>query len=214
MLFSEFVENTVCHMDTAFFESVKTKILDTGCISFSVMNPGNISADVFAEKLCDYLEAVEIKNNRPFDKQIESYMNDLDAIVSPRIVKTTPSQKGNNTPPVTPRAYRYYEKAISSKGNKNLTVRQLLDYTRLMMCLYTSSIRNNDKAVENFVFSANCLDLDLILEHLKKEEIFFVIPPNKRKRFELKEKYSSDTCTFVLITVALCAIISERPQEV
>lgn len=79
-----------------------------------------------------------------------------------------------------------------------------------MMSLYTGSIINEGKPIENFDYSAKCLDVNKILENLKKEETFIIIPQNKKKRFEFREKYGIDTCIYVMVVIALCSVVNEK----
>lgn len=211
MVYKEFVENTICRMDPSSFEKVKEILLKEKFIEFSIIKPNEAGMEAVAEKIADYFETFEIKANRPFNKQLEVYMNEIDAIVAPRIAKTPQQKKGDNTPPDVPRARKYYEKYLTYKTIKELTVRQLLDYTRIMMSLYTASVNHDNKPVENFEYSAECLDANQLLENLKKEETLIVaILQNKRKRFELKEKYANDTCILVILIIALCMVINEQ----
>lgn len=210
MVFQEFVENTICQMAPSSFELTKEILLGEKLVAFSVIKPNKAGIDASAEKVCDYFETFEIKANRTFGKQLEAYMNELDAIVAPRIGRAAQPKKGDNTPPVTPRARKYYEKYLAYKTCKEITITQLLDFTRIMMSLYTGSIINEGKPIENFDYSAKCLDVNKILENLKKEETFIIIPQNKKKRFEFREKYGIDTCIYVMVVIALCSVVNEK----
>lgn len=213
----EFAENTVCTLNPPAFELLK-ELTVGDILTFSIVKAPNINKELLAEKLCDYFITQGIKTNRSFDKQVESFMGDIDAITSPRIAKTPPSKKGDNTPAAVPRSRKYYEKAVSIKEIKQPTLRQLLDYARYMLCLYTASMKHADKPVENFDFSSDCLEPNRILDHMKQEEIFPVFQlgvflPSKKKRFEFKDKYSSEACTLVMTSVVLCTILNEKIAE-
>ena len=210
MVFQEFVENTICQMAPSSFELTKEILLGEKLINFSVIKPNKVGIDALAEKVCDYFETFEIKVNRAFSKQLEAYMNELDAIVAPRIGRAAQPKKGDNTPPALPRARKYYEKYLAYKTYKDITVTQMMDYTRIMLSLYAASTNNEDKPIDNFDYSVRCLDVNKILESLRKEETSVIIPQNKRKRFELKEKYAIDTCIYVMIVIALCSVINDK----
>ena len=217
MEFVEFVKGTICQMASPSFEMAKEMLLKEKFISFSVMDSGKVGVEALAEKVCDYFEVAEIKNGQPFEKQIETFMNNIDAIVKPKIVEA-PQKKGENALAVVPRARRYYEKALTYKNNKNLTVRRLLDYTRIMMSLYIASVNQGNKKIENFQYSAKCLNVQRILEKMKKEEtfIFFSIINIRyggKKRFDLKEKSASDSCTFVILISILYTILNGEGKE-
>ena len=209
MVFQEFVENTICQMAPSSFELTKEILLEEKLIAFSVIKPNKAGIDALAEKICDFFETFEIKANRTFSKQIEAYMNELDAIVAPRIGRAAQPKKGDTTPPVVPRARKYYEKYLAYKAYKEISVTQLLDYTRIMMSLYAGSLKHEGEPIENFDYSAKCLDVKTLLDSLRKEETFILIPQNKKKRFELKDKYAIDSCILVMLVIALCSVISE-----
>ena len=202
----EFVEASICKLRDPMLEKVK-QLLIGEYISFSIIAPSDVTRDILAEKICDYFETLETKTSRSFDKLIETYMNDLDAIVGPHIAKTPQPKKGDSTPVIVPRTRRYYEKAVGIKGTKNLSVGQLVDYSRIMMCLYAAAIQNGDKPIENFDFAADCLVSMHIIEAMKKEEISILFPPSKKKRFDMKERYSDDVSTLMISILILCVII-------
>ncbi len=208
-----FIENTICKLDAYAFGVLKETLVGA-YLTFSFLDTEEVNKRVFAEKLDDYFTAVEIRTGRDFDKQIESYMNDLDAITGSRITRAPQAKKGDENPAVVPRSRKYYDKAVSIKRSKNLTVSSLLDYSRIMLCLYTASMLNDDKTVDNFDLSLNCLDPDRILAHMKLEEAQILIPPSRRKRFDLKDRYNSDACTIVITAIALSLLINGRNQEV
>ena len=142
----------------------------------------------------------------------EAYLNDMDAIIGHRVAKTPQPKKGDEAAPVTPRARKYYDHALKIKAGKDISVTALLDYARIMLCLYTASMNAEDKGIENLDLSLKCIDPNKILSHMKQEEVQILFPPGKRKRFELKEKYGADACTMVMTAVVLCALINERNQ--
>lgn len=209
MVYKEFIKNTICCMNPSSFEQAKEILLEEKLIEFAIIEPEKADLVALAEKVSDYFETFELKANRPFSNQIEAYMNEIDAIVAPRIARTSQQMTGNNTPPAAPRARRYYEKYLTYKSNKEITVRQLLDYTRIMMSLYTASINHENKPIENFEYAVECLDIKKLLENMKKEETFIFIPQNRKKRFELKEKYGIDTCILVILVIALSMAVNE-----
>lgn len=95
---------------------------------------------------------------------------------------------------------------------KNLKFEQLTDYSRLMFCLYTEILSNKGGAIDDFNFSAECLNPGEILTAMKKEETAAVIPHQKKKRFDTKEKYGSDTATMIISILMLWSIINASVQ--
>lgn len=211
MLHKYFVETTICDLSEPVFEELKQLLLGK-YISFSIIDHEDVTIDILAEKVCDYFDMLEIKTGKTFDKHIESYLSDLDSIVSPHIAKTPQAKKGDRTPVIVPRARKYYEKAITTKGVKRPSLTQLVDYSRIMMCLYTAAIKNNGKPIYNFDYAAKCLAPASIVDALKREEVSIVFPPSKKKRFNTKEPYSDDVCTLILSILILCSIINEKVE--
>lgn len=206
-----FVKSTVCSMDKSIFEKCKGQLIENG-ITFAVIEPEQVTEAVLAEKLCDYFETLTIKTGKLFEKRMEIYMNDIDSIVASHIEKAPQVKKGDKSPIIIPRARKYYDKAMENKGVKNLKFEQLTDYSRLMFCLYTEILSNKGESIDDFNFSAECLNPGEILTAMKKEETAAVIPHQKKKRFDTKEKYGSDTATMIISILMLWSIINASVQ--
>ena len=211
MKIEEFIESTVCAMDVPATELLK-EILFGEYLTFSFLQHNRINNQELAEKVFDYFTMVEIKTGRSFDKTIDAYLSDTDAITGYRIAKAPQPKKGEKTSMSNFRAQKYYEHAMRIKGNKDLSVTALLDYARIMLCLYSSSVNAGNKAVENIDLSLKCIDPNGILAHMKEEEVQILFPPGKKKRFDLKERFGSDASTMVITAIALCAMINGRIQ--
>lgn len=209
MKYIDFVEATICNLSQPVFEGLKQLLLGE-FISFSIIDHKNVTIDILAEKVCDYFGILEIKTGKAFDKHIEFYLSSLDSIVGPHIAKTPQAKKGDKAPDAVPRSRKYYEKAIIIKGVKNPSIVQLVDYSRIMMCLYTAAIKNEGKPVYNFEYASDCLIPASIVEALKREEVSVVFPPSKKKRFDTKELYSDEVCALILLILLLCSIINRR----
>ncbi len=211
MTHKDFVEATIRNLSQPMFEELKQLLLGE-YISFSIIDHEDVTTDILAEKVCDYFGTLEIKTGKSFDKYIEAYLSDLDSIVGPYIAKTPQVQKGDTTPIVVPRSRKYYEKAVSIKGAKKPSMTQLVDYSRIMMCLYIAAIKNEGKPIDNFDYAADCLVSASIVDAIKSEEVSVVFPPSKKKRFDTKELYSDDVCTLVLSILFLCSIINGKVE--
>lgn len=148
-----------------------------------------------------------LKSGKNFDKLIESYTKGIDYVVSNKIAKPTQSKKNKSVQEDIPRARKYYEKALTIKNSRNLSTRNLIDYSRLIFCLYMEIIKNNYSVIDNFDFSANVLKPDVIINGMKMKEDFRIV---KKKYFNIKELYSIDTCTFIIAIIILHTIINER----
>lgn len=198
----EFVTKTVCTFSDETLKEIMS-VLVGEYLKYSIIQDNQITKEIFAEKLCDYFEKLQLKTGRNFDKEIESYMSDFNKIVEDGIVDTPHVKKGE-TPKPTPRARLYYDKANDKRKSPNLTVKILLDYSRVMMCLYTAIIESNNKNIENFDYSISCLNIEKILSAMKKENRGIV----KAERFDTKELYCSDTCTFI-ITIVMFYVLKD-----
>lgn len=206
----EFIKSTVCSLEPVAFEECRKQL--GSYLKFQFVDEKDITRKVFAEKLYDYFEAQEKKTNKTFDKRVEMYMSDIDSIVGPCIEKAPKAKKGDESPVVTSRARKYYDKVIQYKGVKNLRFKQLTDYSRLMFCMYTAVIKNKGETIDNFNFSADCLKPKEILSAMKKEEAAAVIPHQKKKRFEAEKPYDSDTATMIISALMLWSIINASVQ--
>ena len=211
MTYKDFVEATICNLSQPVFEELKRLLLGE-FISFSIIDHKDVTIDILAEKVCDYFGTLEIKTGKAFDKHVESYLNNWDSIVGSRIAKIPQTKKGDTTPVVVPRSRKYYEKAISIKGGKSLSMTQVVDYSRIMMCLYTAAINHEGKPIDNFDYAADCLVPASIVDAMKNEEVPGVLPRSKKKRFDTKELYSDDVFTLILSILILCSIINGKVE--
>ncbi len=212
MDYKEFVKSTVNTLQADVFEQIKT-VLIPEYLTFSIIPEDGITPAILSEKLCDYFEKLELKTGNGFDKYVESYLKDLDSIVEKRIAKTPQPKKNDPTPVVVPRARKYYEKAVSLKKARTLVTGLLVDYTRIMLCLYTAIIKNNFKAIGNFDFSSDCINPLDIIAAMKNEQEPVAIKIRKKQKFDIKDLYYSDTCTFILTIVLTHKILNDRVQE-
>ena len=207
-----FLLSTMGDLDTPVFEELK-KLLIGDYITFAIVKPKDIKKSILAEKLYDYFGTLEIKTGTSFDKELTIYMNSLNAIVEPHIAKTPPTKKGDTQPSSIPRARKYYEKVVKIKDNKKLTFSQVMDYSRIMLCLYAAIIKSKKEAINNFDYSLDCLNPKQILRSMKKEEVSILIPPSKKQRFNTEELYSNDTCTLIITALMLCAMANRKVER-
>lgn len=210
MTYLDFVKQTICDLDQPVFEEFK-QILLGEYISFSIIAPEDVTLNILAEKICDYFNTLEVKTGRPFDRRIEALMKDLDTIVGPSIAKTYQTKTGDSTTTVEPRSRKYYEKALSIKGVKNPSITEIIDYTRIMMCLYTEIIKNTAEPIINFDYSAFCLIPEKLIDSLLNKDGSTPIP-RTMKKFDTKDPYGSDRCTLILLSILLCSIVNGRVE--
>lgn len=207
----ELVKSTVMELDANSFDALSKAIVGE-FLSFSVIQENEISKSVLAEKVCDYFEKLELKTGKSFEKQIESYMSNIDGIVGRRIAKAVQPIKKDATPIKTPRARKYYDKALLIKNQRSLSTRQLMDYSRFMFCLYAEIIKNKHKEIDNLNYSITCLNPDVIINSMKNETETDMLIFNTRLKFDIKNLYSSDTGTFIIALIVLYKLLADKVQ--
>ena len=209
MEYKEFVNETVMYFEDEAYQATKNTLAGEYLV-FNVIGKEAITREILAEKVCDYFEKVELKTGKPFDKQIAEYMENLDSIIENHIAKTPKKKKKEESVPKEPRARKYYDKADEIRGARNTDLEMLIDYSRIMLCLYTEIIKEDHKAITDFEFSADCLDQDKILSAMKKEKK--IKPPiiGSKGKTDVKGLYGLDACTFVITILMLQTILNER----
>ena len=204
MEIKEFVGSTVKNLDTKYFEYLKEKL--TGeYLTFYFVGEEKITKDEFCEKLVDYFEKVEIKINDKFTKLLTKYVSDMDEVVKKYIPKEPSAKKGEPIPP-TPRSIKYYKHALEIKSSRNLTMKQIEDYSRIMMSLYMEAIEADLKEINNYEFSTEGLNLEKIISALKAEKPGIAFPIGKKTLFNLEDLYCTDTVTFIITMIMFCHI--------
>lgn len=206
MEIKEFISSTVDKLDDESLSMLMGKLVGE-YVSFSFIEEDKLNKQIFEEKLADYFEKIAIKNNKQFGTFIGGFVDAWDDIVKRRIPKEPPAKKGSPTPPV-PRARKYYLRAAETKESRNITVKQLADYGRIMMCLYMAPV-DDEKVITQFDFSVSCLDLNKMLSSMKAEKNAG-INPLKKLQFDISDAYSTDTCTFVLTMIVYAFIKSNE----
>lgn len=195
MSISSFVNTTVVSLDSELFQKLRDVLLDD-YLQVSFIQQEDITVPVFSEKLCDFFEKTELRTGKSFERLVDKYVQDLDTVVGAKI-KRTPKPKKDKPTPTVPRARKYYEKCGYLKKVNKESKRGLLDYTRIMLCLYAAIINNGFKEIEDFNLSMNCLNLPVIVEALRKETVLI----GKKSKYDIEDPYSSYRSTFVILVI-------------
>ncbi len=207
----ELVKSTIMKLDENSFDALSKAIVGE-FLSFSIIQENEISKSVLAEKVCDYFERLELKTGKNFEKHIESYMINLDAIVGRRVANAAQPAKKGSTQIETPRARKYYDKAVLIKKQKPLFPRQLMDFSRYMFCLYAEIIKNEYKEIDNLNYSITCLNPEGIINSMKNEPGTDFPVFNKIMKFDIKNPNSSDTGTFIIALIVLYKLLADKVE--
>lgn len=208
MNYLSLIKGTVLKMNQETFAQWKDALVGQ-YIVFSVIATEEIGQEIMAEKLCDYFEKAELKNGKSFEKFVEVYFSNLDSIVAGRVAKAPQQRKKDETHFPMPRARKYYEKAQEiRKGKLNLS--GMIDYTRIMMCLYVAIIKNNGKEIQNFDFATSSLKIDDIILAMKEEQDALPFNVIKKKKFDTVDPCGMDSITFILAITLLYKITGEN----
>lgn len=211
MDYHEFISSTMCNFNQDVFNAAKEALISE-YLFFSIIPDEDVTVSILSEKACDYFDKLALKTGNDFDKQIDAYIKAVDLIVSRRIAQTPKRKKKDASPAVVPRARKYYEKADSIRKTRNWKVRNLLDYSRIMFCLYAAIIENDYNEIQNLNFSVDSIKPAQIVNSMKNELDPTPIKVMKKMLFDIKDLYCSDTCTFIITIIVLFAIINEKVQ--
>ncbi|MBR3312869.1 MAG: hypothetical protein IKG18_01885 [Atopobiaceae bacterium] len=204
----DFLSETVCSMDRSHLEFLKRMPIGDH-IQFSFVASEDIDSAVLAEKLNDYFKMVGLKIFRNFDDCISSYMEVLNSIVEPRILKEAPTGSAGRGAGLS-RAWRYYDRVAMYREARNKTIDNLIDYSRIMLCLYESILENDLEPINNFDYDRDSLDPLAIMESMLLEETggFF-----SRKRIDLSKPYEMGACIVVITAIMLATIVDVELEE-
>lgn len=190
----EFIDSTIFAFDDDLFFEFKDFLLKQNFVSFHYFKDESLSKELVMEKLCDCFEKIEINTKKTFTKLIEKYISNLDSVVGDKIVKVSKTARKRQT--VTePRASMYYDKAKEKKNANSLE--NIIDYTRIMMCLYTSILNNDRKEINDLDYSLDCLNIAFISRSLEEENSH----RGNSLRFNMSDPYGSDIFTFIMCTI-------------
>ena len=206
-----FIQETILSMNPIAFCRLKEALVGK-YISFHTIVPENVTQEILAEKLHDYFEKIYYKTGKKFDDQLKAYMSALDSVVEPGVAKNQQAKKNEPAPPGY-RSRKYYERAAEIRKSMK-SMPELIDYTRLMMCLYTAIINNGGEKIQNLDFAVSSLDPDAVETALRaeKESVLFG-KKNSKLRFDTSDPYSMDSCFFVMVIILLYTIIGDSLEE-
>ena len=207
MNIKEFVSSTIMELEKDALNQLVEK-LTPDYMSFSYIDKGNISKEIFSEKVYDFFEKTEIKTGDKFEKTFERYVSELNEVVKCFI----PNVKDGDPP----RSLKYYKRAQRIKIIKNMNQMQADEYTRIMLSLYMGAIKREKRTIYDYSFSISDWDLEAILNKLKGEKVdvampIIPLPMGKKDKYKL-DSFSTDAAIFVIIIIMFYHIQSLRVE--
>ena len=199
----DFIESRVLKLNDTLFDELKSKLIGE-YFEFTFIDENLIYKNILAEKIYDYFEKLELKTDYKFYKTILKYLSDWDDIVKRKIAREPQVKKGEK--PITPRSRKYYNYAMMLKSSRNISIKQVIDYSRIMMCLYMSIIDSDFNEIDDFDYSSKCLDLDKIITAMKNKKADGINLFEKRNAFDIEDLYCGDTCTFIITIIVFYCI--------
>lgn len=199
---TEFIKESIATLGRAWYGELKAKILGE-YLKFSFLNEEEISLSIFSEKINDYFEKLSLKTGSNFESIIKQYLSSWDTLVGKYIAREQVTKK-NEAPLPLPRSRKYYNYAMEIRRTRSITMRQLVDYSRIMMCLYSSVIDSNNEVIDDFDYSANFISLEKMIACMKEEKSSAIM--FKKKQFDIEDLYGLDTGTFIITMIMYCFI--------
>lgn len=193
-----FVKKTILSLTPKRFEKTKDILNSDSYIPFDFVDAEKVTRNILEEKLSDYFEKVELlAGGKKFSYVIENYADALNSVVKEHLEQPTlPIRNGSLS---DSRAKKYYDKACALKKNGLESFDDLLDYSRIMLCLYMAIINKKHSHISDFDYSSECLEGSRILTSLREEKSTNIM--GTKKRFDTKGAYSTDRCTFIMIII-------------
>lgn len=204
MNYVDFLKQIMKELDEVSYAEFRDLLVED-YIPFSIIEKKSVSKEALFEKLCDYFEKIELKTGKKFEKLIGIYADDLENLVGNRIAKEPKAKKNEPTPPI-PRARRYYDKITVARKSNDASKQVLVDYSRIMLCLYMSIIRQDLGEISDFDYSVGSINLTKIIDSMRAEKGSIT----KKSKFDTKEIYGKDRCTFILVIVMFYYIKSKE----
>ena len=204
MNYVDFLKQIMDELEETLYAEFRD-ILVEEYITFSIIEKESITKEILFEKLCDYFEKMELKTGKNFERLIEVYASDIDSLVVNRIAKEPKAKKNEQVPPA-PRARKYYDKISVARKSNKASKQVLIDYSRVMLCLYMTIIRESLEVIDDFDYSVGSLNLTKIIDSMRVETTF----RGKKLRFDTKDIYGTDRCTFIWVIMMFYYIKSKE----
>ena len=164
---NKFVCTVIDNLSQELFDELKDLLIPK-FISFSVIKNENITKEILKEWLINYFSYIELsfvdhKIKDHFNAILGVFISELDSVIKDKIAETPKKKKKDTSLPKTPRARKYYEKFASIKESTEISFDAVVDYTRIMLCLYSSIIKNEYNKIDDFDYSFSVVNVQEII---------------------------------------------------
>ena len=188
MYCDELLKQTVVKMDKQSFSQLVDCLVDKEILVLHVLNKEDLSPPVLAELIYEALRKIGEARWQSFEWVLRKYTDTLDSLVKSRIT-IVPKNGSNEIPP----ARKYYDAAQAIVKEADSSVDAILEYTKIMICLYTSIIDNEYRMISDVSSSIADASIDKILNALKNG-------PDRKKVGNI-DRYNSSRSTVMLMIV-------------
>ena len=208
MTAKELLDLSLGELDDSAIVFLKDKLVGD-YLDFSYVDPESFDRAVFMEKLCDYLEKVELKTGDSINVILQKYMSGMKNLAGKRVAREVRVKKGEPHKPV-PRAREYYEKARDIRYSKDPSFEQRIEFVKIILCLYMSEINEKNYMIFDFDDSVESINIDRILLSMKSEVVEGRV--GRKKMFDLTSKYGIDMCTLILTIIFYVYMINHKTE--
>ena len=208
MTAKELLDLSLGELDDSAIVFLKDKLVGD-YLDFSYVDPESFDRAVFEEKLCDYLEKVELKTGDSINVILQKYMSGMKNLAGKRVAREVRVKKGEPHKPV-PRARESYEKARDIRYSKDPSFEQRIEFVKIILCLYMSEINEKNYMIFDFDDSVESINIDRILLSMKSEVVEGRV--GRKKMFDLTSKYGIDMCTLILTIIFYVYIINHKTE--
>lgn len=190
-------------IDGEKYEEFKELTFDI--LKFRVIEEKDVTREFYLEKIYDYLEVVNIKNDINPRKYayVSIYTDTLLALLDNKAVKGS-------------RAEKYLKKAklikTKIKENESNCCEMLKDFTRIFVGLYLKNVESK-QPLENFDFFLSNDNLLKVIDGLKNEKKAELFGIKEKNLVNIKDRYSKMTYILFFLELIYLNMLSVREME-
>lgn len=199
-----FISDTVMTLSPANFERLRNALTED-CIKFWYVPKENVTPEILAEKLYDHFLKTYAVTGVPFEKQVFQYIKSVSDLVDSHVEEVKEAVDGTE---VASRARQFYENAQEIKASRSASTKDILEFSRLMFCLYAATLHDRLNKIQDFEYSATVINPEEIVDSMKKETTEAILGI-KHKVFSLEGTYSQDISTMIIAMVSLYKIVED-----